>query len=98
MKNNKGNLISVVLSILLIIFLLVGTNKIHEKSSEESYLILKDAINRTAVQCYAIEGYFPPNIKYLEENYGLIINHDKYIVSYNVFASNIMPSIDVFVR
>ena len=98
MKSNKGNLIPIIISILLIIFFLFSINKVNEKSSAESHLILIDAINKAVVQCYAIEGYFPPDIEYLEENYGLIINHDKYIVSYNVFASNIMPNIDVFIR
>ncbi len=65
-------------------------------SNEESYKILSDAIIRSAVQCYAIEGFYPPDIEYLEENYGLLVDHDKYVVSYSVFASNIIPEVIVF--
>lgn len=98
MKENKNLLIYFATSFLLIGYLLLGVSKVNKGSNEESYLILKDAINRSAVQCYAIEGYFPPNIDYLEKNYGLVVDYDKYIVSYNVFASNIMPDIEVIIK
>ena len=56
---------------------------------------LKKAIARASVQCYAIEGRYPPSVEYLEENYGVQIDHDKYNVFYDGFASNIMPEITV---
>ncbi len=34
-------------------------------------------------------------MEYLEENYGVQIDHDKYNVFYDGFASNIMPEITV---
>lgn len=68
----------------------------ENNNNEESYKILSDAIIRSAVQCYAIEGFYPPDIEYLEENYGLLVDHDKYVVSYSVFASNIIPEVIVF--
>ena len=68
------------------------------KSDEENYKILSDAIIRSAVQCYAIEGFYPPDIEYLENNYGLLVDHNKYFVSYNVFASNIIPEVQIFLK
>lgn len=82
----------------MVLYLLFGAREVEKGSKEESYKILKDAINRAAVQCYAIEGFFPPNIEYLEKNYGLIVDYDKYFVSYEAFASNIMPIVDVFIK
>lgn len=76
----------------------IAIDNAHKKSDEESYSILSDAIIRSAVQCYAIEGFYPPNIEYLESNYGLLVDHDKYFVSYNVFASNIIPEVQVFLK
>lgn len=75
-----------------------GIENAHKKNDEENFKILSDAIVRSAVHCYAIEGFYPPNIKYLEDNYGLIVDHDKYFISYNIFASNIMPEIMVFIK
>ena len=56
---------------------------------------LENAIRRAAVNCYAVEGSYPQDIHYLEEHYGIQINHEKYAVFYSIFASNIMPDIDI---
>lgn len=56
---------------------------------------LRDAIRRASVQCYAIEGRYPPNVEYLEENYGIQIDRNRYDVFYSGFASNFMPDITV---
>jgi len=76
----------------------IAVDNAQRKSNEESYNILSDAIIRSAVQCYAIEGFYPPDIGYLENNYGLLVDHNKYFVSYSVFASNIIPEVQVFLK
>lgn len=96
MKNNKFKFISLIIIVLLIVYMYTAINNAQKKSDAESFKILSDAIIRSAVQCYAIEGFYPPNIEYLEENYGLLVDHDKYFISYSVFASNIIPEVDVF--
>ncbi len=65
---------------------------------EESAASLKAAVERGALQCFVVEGVYPPNLKYLEEHYGLQINHEDYYVTYDAFASNIPPEIRVTVR
>ncbi|CBK76046.1 putative uncharacterized protein [Clostridium sp. CAG:149] len=56
---------------------------------------LRDAIRRASVQCYAIEGRYPPSVEYLEEHYGIVIDRDRYHVFYDGWASNVMPDITV---
>ena len=56
---------------------------------------LRKAVTRASVQCYAIEGRYPPSVEYLEENYGVQINRKKYNVFYDGFASNVMPEITI---
>ncbi|HBA50291.1 MAG TPA: hypothetical protein DCZ91_21365 [Lachnospiraceae bacterium] len=65
---------------------------------EESIVALREAVERSARQCYAVEGFYPPSLEYLEENYGLQINTDEFRVVYDVFASNIAPTIQVLSR
>lgn len=91
-------IISVLILIMLIVYFYMAVDNAHKKSDEEGHRILSDAIIRSAVQCYAIEGFYPPDIEYLENNYGLLVDHDKYFVSYRVFASNIIPDVDVFIK
>lgn len=63
--------------------------------SREGTETLKKAIRRASVQCYAIEGRYPPNVQYLQDNYGVQIDDKRYYVFYIGFASNVMPDITV---
>ena len=65
------------------------------RTGEKDQETLRKAIARASVQCYAIEGRYPPSVEYLEENYGVQIDRRKYNVFYNGFASNVMPEITV---
>ena len=64
---------------------------ISKQESED----LKKAVISASIQCYAVEGAYPPNIEYLEKHYGIIINHDKFIVSYEAYSSNLLPDVTV---
>jgi len=97
-KKNKFKILSVVVILLFIIYLYFAVDNAQKSSNSGKYNILSDAIIRSAVQCYAIEGFYPPDIEYLEKNYGLIVDHDNYVISYSVFASNIMPNVEVFIK
>ncbi len=59
---------------------------------------MRSAVMDAAVQCYVLEGAYPRSLAYLEENYGVQINHSRFIVSYEVYASNQTPEIAVFER
>ena len=47
------------------------------------------------MQCYALEGAYPQSLSYLEKNYGVQVNHSRFIVSYEVYASNQLPVVAV---
>jgi hypothetical protein len=59
---------------------------------------LREAVRRAMVTCYATEGQYPPSLTYLEENYALRFDDERFIVSYDAFASNIMPSVSILRR
>ena len=48
------------------------------------------------MQCYAIEGFYPQSLSYLEDKYGLYLDRGNYIIDYRFTGSNIMPDITVF--
>lgn len=72
-----------------------GLTSIFNAANEQQYIATKEAIMRSAVHCYALEGAYPPNIEYLEQHYGLLINYKKFAVDYKCFASNMMPDVTV---
>ena len=72
-----------------------GMSSMLERARTEGAQTLRQGITRACVQCYAIEGRYPPSVEYLTERYGIQIDEDKYHVFYSGFASNLMPDITV---
>ena len=70
----------------------------QESMREQAAQSVRTAVMDAAVQCYVLEGAYPRSLSYLEENYGVQINHSRFIVSYEAYASNQMPDIAVFER
>ena len=66
--------------------------------SEEELALLSQQVRRAAVACYASEGRYPQSLDYLEHEYGLRYDGERYAVRYDAFASNVMPDISVSVR
>jgi len=77
------------------LFLIVGLNNARYAASQEGLQFLERSVMKATVQCYAIEGMYPPNVAYLEDNYGVVVDREKFIVHYDVFAGNILPVIFV---
>ena len=65
---------------------------------EESAAALQQSVTDAARQCYVVEGAYPADLTYLEDNYGLQINEDDYFVTYDAFARNLPPAVKVTLR
>ena len=89
---NKKTLIFAVIIMAAVIIMISSADNGLESERLET---LAQAVHKSAVSCYAIEGFYPADIEYLKENYGLIVDESKYTVIYDVFASNILPDITV---
>lgn len=59
---------------------------------------LETLLRRTAVSCYASEGFYPPSVEYMKTHYGLQFEEERYMVHYERFASNLMPDITILER
>ncbi|SEU12853.1 hypothetical protein [Enterocloster lavalensis] len=92
-SQTKGYLLSAAALLLLVGVFAVGALSFAGKAGQKGEESLHRAVTRASVQCYAIEGRYPPSVEYLEENYGVRIDRDRYNVFYNGFASNVMPEI-----
>jgi hypothetical protein len=90
----RAALIAVVVA--AITFFTTAVFYIADISQRQGLLLTRQAVTRTAVECYASEGIYPPSVKYMEENYGLKYDHTKYVIFYDAFASNIMPEIEIY--
>ena len=100
-EKRSGSRITLLLAALALV-LLVGfgplAGQIYADMGQQSTQSVRDSVLRCAVQCYAVEGAYPPSLEYLEEHYGLVLNGKRYIVSYEAYASNLAPEVRVLVR
>ena len=87
----------IILAVLLLAILLIVRDR-SRNISEESALAIRQAVERSALQCYVVEGVYPPNLRYLQDNYGLQVNTEDFYITYDAFASNLPPSVMVTVR
>jgi hypothetical protein len=78
-----------------LLFFIIGTNSASQAAEKETLKHLESAVMQATVQCYAIEGVYPPDVAYLEKYYGIQIDKDSYFVHYEAFASNILPTVFV---
>ncbi|HPE15482.1 MAG TPA: hypothetical protein PK597_00860 [Oscillospiraceae bacterium] len=77
----------------LLLFLFSGL--LGEKASGEGLRIAEEGIRRAAVQCYALEGFYPPTLDYLTRRYGVNVDSTRYFVDYQYVAANLVPDITV---
>ena len=82
---------------MLALFVL-GLDNISGITSRQEAEGLENSIRQSAVHCYALEGFYPDSLSYLEEHYGLTYDKDKYIVSYEIIGSNLMPDVSVIAK
>ena len=65
---------------------------------KEKAAAIREAVETSARQCYVVEGVYPPDLHYLEENYGLQINTAEFYVVYDIYASNMPPTVKVVAK
>ncbi|MBE5935441.1 MAG: hypothetical protein E7262_06575 [Lachnospiraceae bacterium] len=95
-RANLPLITSLAIYIAITIMVVLSINNATIESKEQEIAELTNSINRAVSLCYATEGSYPANMDYLKVNYGLEIDEDKYLVHYEIFASNIAPEIKVF--
>jgi hypothetical protein len=89
-------LLSTVAFLLLLLFALnVSTQHVGARVSAESLQLLRTAITRASVECYALEGFYPKSLDYLTEHYGVAVDDGQYFVDYRYLGSNLMPEVMV---
>ncbi len=68
------------------------------KADDLSEEAVRRAVVRAVMQCYALEGQYPPDLDYLADRYGLILDEERYRFVYEAPGANIFPVIEVIAR
>lgn len=96
-KQVWGILSGLFLAIFIFIFCR-GIIAIDNSTNEEQSKALENAIRKSVVHCYCVEGTYPPNIEYLKDHYKITYDEDKYYVDYISIGSNLMPDITIITK
>ena len=95
LKNIKGIAFTLIILAAVIALFITAVNGAAEKADASATATLERAVRRAAVQCYAIEGFYPVDLDYLVENYGVIIDETRFSVYYQADTPNYIPVIIV---
>ena len=91
-------LISIAIFLCIAVVFIVAVDRLGKGQIEKQQESLESAIARDIVQCYAIEGQYPPTLEYMEDHYGLIYDKDTFFVDYQPIAANLYPDYTVIRR
>ena len=94
-KFNNPNLKLLLGSLLLLAIFFVGVSCISESNSRAMKSSLEQTLLRDVVHCYSTEGRYPATLEYIEDNYGLIYDHDRYSISYEYKGTSRLPEFSV---
>ena len=99
---NRGSWIPLTLGVVLFaaiaVWMVRGVQEASRVSDSEGLRMAQEAIERAVVSCYSLEGVYPATYEDLKAKSGLAVDEDKYIVFYDIFASNMRPSVTVMER
>ena len=88
-------LLPVLIFCIMLLLLLGGLSSVSSAASRQEAERLRGSVLQSAVQCYALEGFYPEDLEYLKEHYGLSYDSGKYVISYEAVGSNLMPDVSV---
>ena len=94
-RRRRRRIIATVVVVLVAIVLAFAVRWSQSIAREQATASVRDAIVAAAVQCCAIEGSYPSSLSHLEDAYGLVINRNDYVVTYDWLGDNVPPSVVV---
>ena len=95
MRIGKKDIAAGAVFVALILGFVLLLNSLTATSSDQEAQLVHDAVKNAVLTCYAVEGTYPETLDYLRENYKLAYNMERFVVEYDAFASNLMPTISV---
>ncbi len=90
---NRRDWIKLLSIVLVLAAAVLLVNRIDTAQDAAETDIVRDAVKNAALTCYAVEGAYPDSVDYLREHYRLAYDEDRYMITYDAFASNMIPDI-----
>ena len=95
LRNHKFITPCIIAAIIAACIVLYAVFSVTDEEIADRENAIKETVQERALQCYVIENAYPESLAYLEENYGLTVNKEDYLIVYDLFAENQPPQIKV---
>lgn len=92
------NKLSLLITLGIFILFILQIQNITHLTKQQQRINLEKAISRDIIQCYALEGYYPPDLNYIEEHYSLTYNKSEFFIDYQIEGENIKPTFTIIER
>ena len=88
----------VIVAVIAVVLIIPAATSAIKEETQESARSIEETVQERALQCYVIDGAYPSSLSYLEDNYGLTLNQEDYLVVYKPVAENLPPEVRVIKR
>ena len=75
-----------------------GVYFIDDLMLTKSYSALYYEIKQSVNHCYAVEGRYPPDLRYIQDHYGIKIDNRRFSVDYRRTSPTRLPEIKVTIN
>lgn len=94
-KHVSLRLIPILAGIAALVFLCFSADQMDSGNQAQEKRILSTALSRSITQCYALEGFYPPDLDYLRDHYGFTYDTDHFFIDYQYIGSNMRPDVTI---
>jgi hypothetical protein len=97
-KKNILRFLPLLFLIAVILLFVYATGNLSDTNSAHEEEIVSAALERSITQCYALEGFYPPDLDYLSRHYGFTYNTEHFFIDYRYIGSNLRPDVTIIKR
>lgn len=94
----SGQALGIIMFFIILPLFVFAVSGIAGSSLDRQEKALRSAIERSVVNCYCVEGTYPPSLDYIVEHYGLTYDEDTFFVDYMPIGANILPDVTIMRR
>jgi len=86
---------SLVCFLLAMVLLFGAARGLREDAVRQQRQALEEALNKSLLLCYSLEGRYPDTVEELLEKYPLAYDRSRFVIDYRLRGGNILPDITV---
>ncbi|MBQ3486703.1 MAG: hypothetical protein IJA71_00315 [Clostridia bacterium] len=88
-------LASIICFLLAMVLIFGALGRVREDSLRRQRDALEEALNKSLLLCYSLEGRYPATLEELLEKCPLAYDRERFVIDYRLHGGNILPEITI---